>query len=140
MATLTFDPTVLFDCYVSIDGQVISEHANKAEIPWSAADLGATTFGQRANVRRGGLKDGSVNLTLINDYTAGNLDEIMWALVGDVVAFEVRPTSDAVSTSNPKYTGNIFIAQWSPIVGSVGDLVSLDVSFPTSGMVDRATS
>lgn len=137
---MTFNPTVLFDAYISINSNVISDHGNKAEIPIKAEAKMATAFGQTWNVRRGGLKDGNLNFDFMNDYVAGNLDEIMWALVGTVVPFEVRPTSAARSTSNAAYTGNVFIDQWTPIIGKVGDLVTVSVGWPTSGTVTRATS
>lgn len=134
---MTFTPTVLTDCYVSINSNTLSDHASKAELPIKVTDLDATTFGQTWHVRRGGLKDGNVNLEFFNDFVAANLDEIMWALIGTVVPFEVRATSSGRSTSNPGYTGNILIDQWSPIMGKVGDLVTVSVGFPTSGAVSR---
>ncbi|HET6504617.1 MAG TPA: hypothetical protein VFG87_28040 [Amycolatopsis sp.] len=137
---MTFNPTVLLDAYISINSNVISDHGNKAEIPIKAEAKMATTFGQTWNVRRGGLKDGNLNFDFLNDYVAGNLDEIMWALVGTVVPFEVRAASGTVTTSNPKYTGNVFIDQWTPIIGKVGDLVTVSVGWPTSGTVTRGTS
>lgn len=137
---MTFTPTVLTDAYISINSNVISDHGNKVEIPVKAEDKDATTFGQTWHVRRGGLKDGSLNLTFVQDYVASNLDEIMWALVGTIVPFEIRATSGTVTTSNPKYTGNLFVQEWTPITGKVGDLVEVSVSFPTSGTVTRGTS
>jgi hypothetical protein len=137
---MTFNPTVLTDAYISISGNVISDHGNKIEVPVKAEDKDATTFGQTWKVRRGGLKDGNLNITFLNDYDPANLDSIMWALVGTVVTFEVRATSGTVTTANPKYTGSIFIQEWKPITGKVGDLVEVDVSFPTSGTVTRGTS
>lgn len=137
---MTFTPTVLTDAYISIAANVISDHGNKVEIPVKVDSKDATTFGQTWNVRRGGLKDGSLNISFLQDYVAANLDEIMWALVGTVVAFEIRATSGSVTTSNPKYTGNILVDSWTPITGKVGDLVEVSVSFPTSGTVTRGTS
>ena len=137
---MTFTPTVLTDAVIIIDSNTISDHGNKVELPIKVNALDATTFGQTWTVQRGGLKSGNVNITLLNDFTASNLDDIMWPLVGTVVDFEVRATSSDASTSNPKYTGSILIDSWSPISGKVGDLDSLDVSFPTSGTVTRGTS
>lgn len=137
---MTFAPTVLTDAYISINSNVISDHGNKVEIPVKVEAKEATTFGQTWKVRRGGLKDGNLNITFLNDFVAANLDEIMWALVGTVVPFEIRATSGTVTTSNPKYTGSILIEEWTPITGKVGDLVEVDVSFPTSGTVTRGTS
>ena len=132
---MSFTPTVLTDAYISINSNVLSDHGNKVEIPIKVEDKDATTFGQTWHVRRGGLKDGNLNITFVQDYVAANLDEIMWALLGTVVPFEIRATSGTVTTSNPKYTGNILVEQWKPIIGKVGDLVEEDVSFPTSGTV-----
>lgn len=137
---MALTPTVLTDAYISINANVLSDHGNKVEIPIKLDDKDATTFGQTWKVRRGGLKDGNLNISFLNDFVAANLDEIMWPLIGTVVPFEIRPTSGAVSTSNPKYTGNILIQEWKPITGKVGDLVEVDVSFPTSGTVTRATA
>jgi hypothetical protein len=137
---MTFTPTVLTDAYISINANVLSDHGNKVEIPVKVEDKDATTFGQTWKVRRGGLKEGNLNLTFLQDYVAANLDEIMWALVGTVVTFEIRATSGTVTTSNPKYTGSILIQEWNPINGKVGDLVDVSVSFPTSGTVTRGTS
>jgi hypothetical protein len=137
---MTFNPTVLTDAYISINANVLSDHGNKVEIAAKVEGKLATAFGQTWQVRRGGLKDGMVNFTFIQDYVVGNLDEIMWPLLGLVVPFECRASSGAVTTSNPKYTGNLFIEEWKPITAKIGDLVEIDVSFPTSGTVLRGTS
>lgn len=141
MPTLaSFTPTVLTDAVIIIGSTTISDHAAKVEVPVSVEDLDATTFGQTWHVRRGGLKDGMLNVTVLNDYTAVNLDEMMWGLLGTVTTFDTRAVSGTVTTSNPKYTGSILVKEWKPIVGSVGDLVSVDFGYPTSGAVTRGTS
>lgn len=137
---MSFTPTVLTDAYISISGNVISDHGNKIEIPVKADSLDATTFGQTWKVRRGGLKDGSLNMSFFNDIAAANLDSIMWPLVGSVVTFQVQAVSGAVTTANPSYTGSILVDSWNPIGGKVGELNSVDVSYPTSGTVTRNTA
>lgn len=137
---MTFTPTVLTDCLIIVNSQTLSDHANKAEIPFSTEDLDATTFGQTWHVRRGGLNDASLNLTWLNDFSASNLDSQIFALLGTVVTFEIRPTSSARATTNPGYTGSVLINSWKPISADVGKLVTVDVSWPTSGAVSRQTS
>jgi len=34
----------------------------------------------------------------------------------------------------------VLINQWKPLSGSVGDVAEVEVTFPTSGVVTRATS
>lgn len=135
---MALTPTVLTDAYISINSNVVSDHGNKVEIPITVEDLDTTTFGNTYHTRVGGLKDGQVNITFLNDFSASQLDSIFWPLVGTVVAFEIRVTSAARSATNPAYTGNILINSWKPIAGDVGKLAQLDVSFPTSGTVTRA--
>jgi len=137
---MALTPTVLTDAYISINANVVSDHGNKVTINAEVEELETTTFGQTWKTRVGGLKDGSIDISFIQDYVAANLDSIFWPLLGTVVAFEIRPTSSAASTSNPKYTGSVLIIKWAPISGDVGKLAALDVSFPTTGTVTRATA
>jgi hypothetical protein len=137
---MALTPTVLTDAFVIINSNTVSDHGNKIEIPISVADLDTTCFGQTWRARVGGLKDASLNITFINDFVAAQLDSIFFPLIGSVVTFEVRPTSASRGTGNPAYTGSILINGWTPLSGSVGDLDSVDVSFPTSGAVLRQTS
>jgi hypothetical protein len=137
---MALTPTVLTDAYININSNVVSDHGNKVEIPISVADLDTTAFGQTWHARVGGLKDASLTIDFIQDFVAANLDSIFFPLLGTVVTFEVRPTSSARSTSNPAYTGSILIKEWKPIVGAVGALATVSVSFPTTGAVSRQTS
>jgi hypothetical protein len=137
---MALTPTVLTDAYISIASNVISDHANKVEINASVDDKDTTCFGATWKSRTGGLKDGTITVSFLDDFVAANLDSVLWPLLGTVVAFEIRATSSAVSTGNPKYTGSILIKEIKPVAGSVGDLASQDLTFPTSGAVTRATS
>lgn len=137
---MALTPTVLFDAFILINAVNVSDHGNKVEVPISVDEEDITAFGATWKARTGALKDASVNIDFINDYVAANLDATMFALIGSVTTFEVRPTSSARGTGNPAYTGSIFIKEWKPIIGNVGKLVVSSVSFPTSGVVLRQTS
>lgn len=137
---MSLTPTVLTDAVIIIDGNTISDHANKVELPITAEALETTAFGATYKSRVGGLKDGMVNITLFNDFSASQLDSIMWPLIGLVKTFAVRTTSASTSSTNPAYTGSLLITGWTPLSGSVGQLVAVDMSYPTSGSVSRVTS
>lgn len=132
--------TVLTDAYISINGTTVSDHGNKVELPVKVDEKKTTTFGQTYDTFVGGLKSASLKISFLNDFVAAQLDSFFWPLLGTVVTFEIRATSGSVTTSNPKYTGSILINSWTPISGSVGDLVQVDVDFLTSGTVTRGTS
>jgi hypothetical protein len=137
---MALTPTVLFDAYISINSNVVSDHGNKIELPITVDEEDTTAFGQTWKGRTGGLKDAAVSADFIQDFVNAQLDSIMFPLIGLVVPFEVRPTSAARSTGNAAYTGSVLIKEWKPIVGNVGKLVVVSVSFPTSGPVLRQTS
>ena len=62
------------------------------------------------------------------------------ALVGQTTVVSLKPTSAAVSATNPSYTMTMLLTTYNPISGSVGDLATASVTFAPSGAVVRATS
>ena len=137
---MALTPTVLTDAYISIAGTTVSDHGNKVELPVTVEDEDTTCFGQTYHTRVGGLKDGNLSVTFLNDFVQTNLDQVMWGFLGTVITFEIRSTSGARSVTNPAYTGSILVNGWKPVAGDVGKLATVDVSFPTSGTVLRQTS
>jgi len=132
---------VLLAAYVSINSNDLSTTNTKAEISVEVEDKDVTTYGSLGwKEVLGGLKSGEIALEFKQDFAATKLDAIMWPLLGQVVPFEVRADQAAVSTSNPKYTGSVLIKGWNPLEGGVGDDATVKVSYPTSGVVARATS
>jgi len=132
---------VLLDAILSINSNDVTEWCAKVELTDEFEEKDVTTF-DSGGARKvlGGLESGSIGITFRNSHTAGELDEVMWALRRQVVPFTVRADAAVVSTSNPQYSGNLLVNQWSPIMGSVGDVNEFDVTFPLSGPLVRATS
>lgn len=131
---------VLTSTYLSLNATDLSSYAKKIELAVDAEQLDATDFasgGWRESV--GGLKSGTISFDANDDVAASALDSIMWPLLGTVVAFEVRMTSSAVGTSNPKWTGSVLITGHN-VGGDVGTLAQKGYTLPTSGTVTRATS
>lgn len=133
---------VLTAAYVSITGPgAIADHCSKAELTVEVEEKDVTTFASLGwKEALGGLKSGTLALSLKQDIVDDGLDEDFWTILGTVVTFEVRLTQAVVGTSNPKYTGSVLINSWKPLNGSVGDVAELDVSFPTSGVVTRGVA
>jgi hypothetical protein len=132
---------VLLASYLSLNANVLSANANKIELTTEVEEKDVTTYGSLGwKEVLGGLKSASLGIEFKQDFAATALDSIMWPLLGTVVPFEVRADQGAVSASNPKWTGNVLVKAWNPLTGSVGDDASVSVSYPTSGVVTRATS
>jgi hypothetical protein len=132
---------VLLASYVSLNATDLSSYASKIELSIEVDEQETTTFASLSFKEvLGGLRSGSLAMTFKQDVTAAALDSIMWPLLGTVVAFEVRLSNAIVGVSNPKYTGSVMVKGWKPIAGSVGDVAEVEVEFPTTGVVTRATA
>jgi hypothetical protein len=133
---------VLTAAYINLTGPGdISGSVSKCELTAEVEEKDVTTFTSLGwKEVLGGLKSGSLALTFKNDLVDDGLDEDMWTVLGTVIAFEVRATQSAVGVSNPKYTGSVLIKGWAPVSGSPGDVNENSQTFPTSGVITRATA
>lgn len=132
---------VLLDAQLDLNGTDLTQWCAKIELNDEFEDKDTTTYASGgAKELQGGLESGEVGITFKNDYAVGNLDSIMWALRRSVVTWKARADLDAVTTSNPQYSGSLLVNKWTPISGTVGDVAEVDVSFPLSGPMVRATS
>lgn len=126
------------DFSVTIDSNDVSTSLAAVTLSQSAEDVETTAFGSNSRTRIGGLKDGEVSFDFHQDFGAGGIDSIFNPLLGTVVAVVIKPTSDAVGATNPSYTFNVLVSEYSPFDSSVGDLATFSVSLPISGDVTRA--
>ena len=134
---------VLLDAVLVIDSNDLTQWCAKVELNDEFEEKDVTTYASGgAKEVLGGLESGDVGISFKNSHTAGELDEIMWAIARTrtPVTFTVRADEAAVSTGNPQYSGSLLVNKWMPIAGSVGDVNEFDVTYPLSGVLARATS
>lgn len=125
--------------FVSINGTDISDHIKAGTLVVDVNQLDATVMGDGWSDVLGGLKSGTLNLEILDDFAVGEIDATLWPLLGTVVAFVVRPDAGAVSTSNPQYSGSILVNAHG-VGAAVGELPIKSQSYPTTGAVTRATA
>lgn len=122
---------------VTINSVDYSDHLKSATLTVDAAQLDTTDFASGGWVEMiGGLKSGSLALEFMDDVADNDVDEELWALLGTVVAFTIKPTNASISASNPEYQGNVLITGHS-LGGAVGELAQKSLTFPTSGAITR---
>lgn len=110
-------------------------------LEFTAEEQDVTAFGTAGfRERISGLKDGSLSVDFHQDFAAGSVDQYFWSQLGSVVSVTLKPTSGTTNSSNPAYGGSVLITGWSPLASSVGDLATVSVSYPTSGVWTRATA
>jgi len=131
---------VLTDASVTLNSVDLSDHVSSVTLEINADEIVTTAMGDTFQSRTGGLKDGTLSIEFQQDFAASEVDATLWPLLGSTTAFVVKPTSSAVSSTNPSYSGNVLVTQHSPVANGVGELATMSVSFPTSGTITRATS
>jgi len=128
------------DYVIRINGNDFSTNMNQAELTIEAEDLETTAFGQGFRTRIGGLKQASVTLQFMQDFAGGSIDATLNSLVGTIATVVLIPAGTAISATNPSYTANCLVTQYSPMASSVGDLATFSITWPVTGTVTRGTS
>jgi hypothetical protein len=132
---------VATDFSVSINGSTaLASYLTQVELKTSANDITTTAFGSTWVTRVAGLKEGSLTLQFNQDYAASTVDATLWPLLGTNATVVIKPTSTAVSSSNPAYTAIALVTDLTPVSGNIGDLATFSVTWPTTGTVSRATA
>lgn len=132
---------VATDFSVSINGSTaLASYLTQVELKTSVNDITTTSFGSTWVTRVAGLKEGSLTLQFNQDYAASAVDATVWPLLGTSATVVIKPTSTAVSASNPAYTAICLVNDLTPVSGQIGDLATFSVTWPTNGTVSRATA
>lgn len=129
---------VLKDASVTINSVDLSDHVKQVTIKYSADIHEDTAMGATSKSRVAGLKDWSADIEFYQDYAANKIDATLFPLVGAAsFPIHIKPASGAIAADNPDYTGNAVLPDYSPIAGSVGDLMTASVTFQGDGDLDR---
>jgi hypothetical protein len=131
---------VATDYKVTINGTNLSTSLASVELPVEIDEQETTAFGSEWRTRIAGLKSGSITLEFHQDFAAGALDSILWPLLGTNATVVVTPTSGTVTSSNPSYSGQFLVSQYTPYASTVGDLATVSVTWNLSGALTRATA
>lgn len=132
---------VLKDADVVINGVNLSNRVDEVVVNMSREDVETTAMGASGKQRLAGLGDDSFEVTFLQDHAAANVDATLFPLLGAApFTVVVKPTSAAVSATNPTFTGSCILTEYTPIQGSVGSRSEATVTLPVDGTITRATA
>lgn len=132
---------VITNGFISVGGTDLSSHARRITVDFTADEQEDTAMGDSWRSRKMGLKDVSVSVDWNQDFAASQLDATLWPLFGtDDVAVIVRKDAGSVAATNPQYSGNIGMSQYTPVNGDVGSVHQFSTTWPGTGTWTRATS
>ena len=140
---------VLTNVQVVVGGVDLSNHVASVTLG-STYDVIETTAFAGGNVpdaaksRIAGLVDNSVTFEFHQDFAsagAGNtpVEQTIYPLLGELTTVVVQPVAAAgVDATNPSYTFQALVSEWTPLNGAVGELATASVTWPISGMIAKA--
>ena len=132
---------VATDYRITINGTDFSSSLAAVTLDVSAAEQEVTAFGDTFVQRISGLKDASISLDFHQDFGASSVDATLYPLLGQQATVVVKPTSDAIGSTNPGFSAVYLVTEYTPFDSSVGDLATLSVEWPiASGTVTRLTA
>jgi hypothetical protein len=130
---------VLTNANITIGATDVSSSVASVQIETAVDEVETTAFGPgNGKTRVGGLLDTTLSLSMHNDYSA--IEGLVYPLIGSTTSVVVKPNGTAVSSTNPSYTMTVLVTGWSPVNGAVGELNTVDVSWPVSGTVTKAVA
>ncbi len=131
---------VLTDASITINSISLGNRANSVELNFEVDSVEITAFGDTGHKFTGGLQNVSCNIEFMQDFAASNVEATIYPLVGTKTTVVIKPTSGAVSATNPSYTiSDAFLASHQPVAGAVGELSMTSLSF-TGGVLAKATA
>jgi len=125
---------------ITINSVDLTDRIAQVGLDMSFAEVPTTAFGDTAVTRVAGLGDHSVSLSFHQDFAAGEVEATIYPLLGTTTTIIVKPVNTTTSTDNPSYSFTALVNAWAPVSGSVGDLLTADVTWPVSGAITKATS
>jgi len=135
MATLVYT-----NAFIQINAVDMSSHAESIGLNYASEMQDETAMGDSTRVRKGGLKDWSIDVNWHQDFAAASVDATLFSLVGTTVCVEMRPQNICSTAINPIFSGIGVIESYNPMGGSVGALLDAPTTIQSAGDLSRATA
>jgi len=137
-----------YDAVVTIDGTggpppvggTPLPHVRSVTIDYNAEMLDISEMGSGGTrINMAGLMTWTITVSLLQDYAAANVDALLFPKIGAVSFFiQVKPTSAAVSATNPQFYGLTVLETYQPITGDVGTAQEVSATFQNAGALTRS--
>lgn len=129
---------------LTINSVDLQDQCTSATINYVYEQLETTAFGDTARKFGGSsvvsLQNNTIEVELYQSYAASETEATIYGLVGIVTTLVLKPSSAAVSSTNPSYTlTGAYLESHTPINASLGELSTITLTF-AGGVLTKATS
>lgn len=131
---------VLNNPYITINSVDLTSRIAQVAIDMSFDEVETTAFGDTARTRVAGLGDHSFSASFHQTFSTSGVEQTIYPLLGTTTQVVVKAVNTTTTTTNPTYTFNVLVTEWSPVSGAVGELLTADVTWPVSGAVTKANA
>ena len=129
---------VLKDASISIATVELADRSNSVEVNYEVESVEVTAFGGNRSFI-GGLQNNTCTVELMQDFAATETEATIFPLVGTQTTLVFKPSTGAVSATNPSYTiTGAYLASHTPIAAAVGELAMTSLTF-TGGTLVKST-
>ena len=118
--------------YFKLSTYVMTTVVQSASLNINYDQLEVTAMGDSAHKFLKGLAAHTLSATLYIDQAAiaaGSTRAVLDSLKGTSAAFEIAPNGATASSTNPVYSGSVFVNGYTPINGANGEVAMLDITF-----------
>jgi hypothetical protein len=121
-----------------LNSQDLSDHCRGCTVTADATQLPSSAMGDAWEEYTGGQKTGTVAVTFLDDFAASSVDATTWSAfnTGTPVAFATKPTSAAISTTNPEFQFNILPSAYQ-MGGELNTMAQKQLTYPITGAITR---
>jgi hypothetical protein len=131
---------ILTDASITVNSVALSSLSNSVTLTYEKDSVEITAFGDSGHKFTGGLQNITCEMEMFQDFAATQTEATIYPLVGTPTTVVIKPTSAAVSATNPSYTlSDTMLVSHTPVAGAVGEVAMTSLSF-SGGVLVKATS
>lgn len=122
---------VLKDAVVVVNSVDLSDHVSAVTIEASRPEVDVTAMGADYQEFIPGIPDATITVSFFQDFAAGEVHATLQPLSVSDTPFPVaiKPTTAAISATNPEIQMSALLYNYSPLAGDVGSANTMDVTF-----------
>lgn len=118
----------------------LSDHVAEVTLNYSSESLDETAMGDTTRIRKGGLKDWSMDVNFQQDFAAAKVDATLFSLMGTTACLMLRPKNSCSTGINPDFSGIGVLETYPPLGGAVGTLLMARATWRSASTLTRASS
>lgn len=129
--------------YLLLGTTNVSDHVQSASLNISYNMLDAKAMVAAGSVvgspKVKGSAQHTLTATLFNDQALTSIRSILDGAKGTTLAFAIAANGATPSTTNPLYSGNVYVNDYTPVGGDLNNAAMVDITFDVAGDITIAT-